>query len=650
MSKSWPSRQPSRPCHRARHHGRPCLSSRVPSPTSPPKPDLAPSKPDRAPPLERHASPTHRRDRDDATEPERSRSAPATPEVEPVPARRPGAGGGRARSPRASHHLLISVLSLCVPVTSAYLPAEPPLPYPADSTTFGTTFGLTPDPLTAAAMLATAACATDALASKHTTIEYNQAHTDPTWAVLVTYPPTRRASHSSGNSGRVVTPPDELSFCCDNAPTDLCDGTCQPTLEVTVAAEPPAPAPHPPLRSSPPLPPPLSLAHAILAASSLALVPPLQAHLAKSRRAAAAATAATAIQAVARGRRVRRAKRAVLRACRQLQACAGDHLRVDLPLAWGRRATGGHGWCRPQPADFHLTAAPPPTTVTIALDGEPVDVFEHLDELVVAATAIQAGVRGWFVRRSMLPADMLQAGIDAHHKFGRTTGHSYTTASLYLHPVADRLSWIYCQRQSPCFVELDLVADALCQVDSTHAVIPPVSLKRATSAKKRGKQRVAARRVQRDARVDRRHYNRGHATSVHGFIFRPAGPNRRLHSRMDEMLSALVLHALRQRSFPFLNDLPAPRLSPHPGYQTIDRSLAGSANAFVTELRDRFGDRFVSSIWPREATAEERCWLRVAALEAGAEGEDGLSCETDSDAEDGLDWVGGGGELGSFIG
>ena len=85
-------------------------------------------------------------------------------------------------------------------------------------------------------------------------------------------------------------------------------------------------------------------------------------------------------------------------------------------------------------------------------------------------------------------------------------------------------------------------------------------------------------------------------------------------------------------------------------YQTIDRSLAGSANAFVTELRDRFGDRFVSSIWPREATAEERCWLRVAALEAGAEGEDGLSCETDSDAEDGLDWVGGGGELGSFIG
>ena len=447
-----------------------------------------------------------------------------------------------------------------------------------------------------------------------------------------------------------MTPPDELSFCCDNAPTDLCDGTCQPTLEVTVAAEPPAPAPHPPLRSSPPLPPPLSLAHAILAASSLALVPPLQAHLAKSRRAAAAATAATAIQAVARGRRVRRAKRAVLRACRQLQACAGDHLRVDLPLAWGRRATGGHGWCRPQPADFHLTAAPPPTTVTIALDGEPVDVFEHLDELVVAATAIQAGVRGWFVRRSMLPADMLQAGIDAHHKFGRTTGHSYTTASLYLHPVADRLSWIYCQRQSPCFVELDLVADALCQVDSTHAVIPPVSLKRATSAKKRGKQRVAARRVQRDARVDRRHYNRGHATSVHGFIFRPAGPNRRLHSRMDEMLSALVLHALRQRSFPFLNDLPAPRLSPHPGYQTIDRSLAGSANAFVTELRDRFGDRFVSSIWPREATAEERCWLRVAALEAGAEGEDGLSCETDSDAEDGLDWVGGGGELGSFIG
>jgi len=56
--------------------------------------------------------------------------------------------------------------------------------------------------------------------------------------------------------------------------------------------------------------------------------------------------------------------------------------------------------------------------------------------------------------------------------------------------------------------------------------------------------------------------------------------------------------------------------------------IAGSANAFVTELRDRFGDRFVSSIWPREETAEERCWLRVA-LETGAEGEGRLFCERD---------------------
>ena len=93
---------------------------------------------------ERYASPSHRRDRDDSTGPERERSPPATPE-KPAPVRRSGAGGGRARSPLASHHLLISVLSLCLPVTSAHLPTEPPTNYPADSTTVGA-IGLAPPP------------------------------------------------------------------------------------------------------------------------------------------------------------------------------------------------------------------------------------------------------------------------------------------------------------------------------------------------------------------------------------------------------------------------------------------------------------------------------------------------------------------------
>ena len=110
---------------------------------------------------------------------------------------------------------------------------------------------------------------------------------------------------------------------------------------------------------------------------------------------------------------------------------------------------------------------------------------------------------------------------------------------------------------------------------------------------------------------------------------------------------ALALHAMRQRAYPFI-DLPAPRLSPHPDSRRADRSLA-RPSAFVAELRDRFGDRFVDSIWPQEETAKERRWLREV-QEAAVDDAD-LLYETDgSEGGDGLDWLADGGELGAFIG
>ena len=110
---------------------------------------------------------------------------------------------------------------------------------------------------------------------------------------------------------------------------------------------------------------------------------------------------------------------------------------------------------------------------------------------------------------------------------------------------------------------------------------------------------------------------------------------------------ALALHAMRQRACPFI-DLPAPQLSLRPDSRGADRSLA-RPSAFVAELRDRFGDRFVDSIWPEEETAEERRWLREAQEAAGDDTD--LLYETDgSEEDDGLGWLVDGGELGTFIG
>ena len=71
----------------------------------------------------------------------------------------------------------------------------------------------------------------------------------------------------------------------------------------------------------------------------------------------------------------------------------------------------------------------------------------------------------------------------------------------------------------------------------------------------------------------------------------------------------------------------------------------------VAELRERFGDRFVDSIWPRKETAEERRWLREAQEQRAAREDTDLLYETDGSEEGyGLDWLGDGGELGAFIG
>ena len=130
-----------------------------------------------------------------------------------------------------------------------------------------------------------------------------------------------------------------------------------------------------------------------------------------------------------------------------------------------------------------------------------------------------------------------------------------TPSDLYLHPTASRLSWVYCERGMGSTTP-NPIADALALHPQTVGALagrpwapPPLSpLAHAPSAKARGRQRKAARRAQRDARVDHRdthaRFRRARAHSECGFLLRGSDGRACWDVRRLELL-----RAAQQRSY-----------------------------------------------------------------------------------------------------
>jgi hypothetical protein len=206
-----------------------------------------------------------------------------------------------------------------------------------------------------------------------------------------------------------------------------------------------------------------------------------------------------------------------------------------------------------------------------------------------ARLLLQAGVRGWFVRRSLLSAAQLTAELAATPLSFFPGGRRTAPADLYLHHTADRLSWVYCARVHHT-IELWPVADAL----SLSTDIPdtrPQALPRASSAKKRGLQRKAAARALRDARVERRTINHARAGPYHGFLFRPSGRGYDRKRQAWALAAADLASGLS--AHPFLD--PAWIVPPFDRRLRLKRRDA----PFLSELRSRYGDRVIAALHPR---------------------------------------------------
>jgi hypothetical protein len=90
------------------------------------------------------------------------------------------------------------------------------------------------------------------------------------------------------------------------------------------------------------------------------------------------------------------------------------------------------------------------------VDDRYIDVWGHLEahraHVTAAVRIMQAHVRGWLVRRSVLPESTLLQWI-AHAVSGSglldpPRAGSVTTADLYLCPIEVGLSWVYCDRST----------------------------------------------------------------------------------------------------------------------------------------------------------------------------------------------------------
>lgn len=306
-------------------------------------------------------------------------------------------------------------------------------------------------------------------------------------------------------------------------------------------------------------------------------------------------TAATTIQATTRGQRVRHALRNVLHTCSLFHAMPGDHLLIhprDLYIGLA--------------SDFCLAVAPPPALITVwgrtgvEEGGEAIDIHALLRDATAEASAgaarLQAGVRGWFVRRSLLSTPELEAEIASQPPC--MSPHRLTPADLYLHHVASRLSWVYCERLPPGFTELNPIADALALWRTTDALAAPSSplnpVGRASNAKKRGRQRKAAARAQRNHRVTRR------ATSHSGVLSQGGGLFRHHSSRWDLRRLAWLREAQTRAEFeraaPYLRETPVSSL-PHM------RQDLEARDPYLLELSIHFGEHIVDGLRPPPHTA-----------------------------------------------
>ena len=381
--------------------------------------------------------------------------------------------------------------------------------------------------------------------------------------------------------GHEFDPPCESRLCSGM----LRSGPCQPPLEGTSTAELPPPPPH--RVGLRPLQTPPAGHRATTAITSTAFIATVTAsalHRCRRPLRQRRANAATTLQAFVRGLQTRRALHAVLRACAALQGVPGDHLRIHPSDLRSARVSG-----------FCLAAQPPPVTVWFCDDDEALDIHALLRDATATASAsaarIQAGVRGWFVRRSLLSNSALLAEI--HHLACSwpipVSPHCLTPPDLYLHRTASGLSWAYCERLPPGLTELNVIADAL----SLLAPHPPEAAssplnphRRASNARKRGKQLKAAERARRDSRVTRRDAN------GRGVLSRGGGLFRVWSSRWDRARHACLLRAQaradHERYCPYLSSEPIP---PIPGSHAL-----GPRDPYLLELSDRFGARIVGAL------------------------------------------------------
>jgi hypothetical protein len=255
-------------------------------------------------------------------------------------------------------------------------------------------------------------------------------------------------------------------------------------------------------------------------------------------------------------------------------------------------------------ADFGLSTAPSPGLVTVWLrqEDEAIDIRCWLQEAVEmtssAAATVQAALRGWFVRRSVLSTAQLAAEIAAPTVGARASPRPLSPSDLYLHPLASRLGWVYCERGRPRWMTPNPVADALCLwADLPVVTSPPVG--RASSAKKLGQRRRAAARALRDARVTRRGSLHLAVQPLYGSLFRSRSPwdRRRMEwataaaARADEIKYSPHLLADADARFS-QDDLRHPL---HWRLPCVRRDLPHD-DRFLADLRARFGTRAVDSL------------------------------------------------------
>ena len=214
-------------------------------------------------------------------------------------------------------------------------------------------------------------------------------------------------------------------------------------------------------------------------------------------------------------------------------------------------------------------------------------LHDELEAVTIQAARVQACSRGWFVRRSILSARVLEREIAACP--ASVSPRLLTPTDLYLHHVASRLSWVYCERIPRGHTLLAPVIDAL----SLRAPpSPPIG--RASSAKKHGKRQQAAQRAE---RIRLRTTNQRAVLSHGGSLFRFR------YSRRDAMRLLWLQHA--EERFDHERCFTGLRSDPIVPIRRVHSSLRAD-DPFLLELRARFGARIIDGLYPREAREDAK--------------------------------------------